>query len=351
MSLVLVVAMAAGVGLLGSSEKPVGTAASPTTTSTLPGYPADPASRLPVVGWLADPAPALSPPPAPVPACQASQLRAENIGGEGATGHAADFVRIENASPEPCSIDDKVVVELRHRGRLLASSSGERVPFICSGCGANRTPGPLLVPPLSARPPVQDYGEGSSEPGVPVPAFSLAQGECPGGVFPEGATLVLVVPDGRVPIANGLPLPFDYRCDYPERNPQPGRPKLLAGSAQGIPVRDFVENDKVSVEITAPRTVRAGSMLRYRIRPRVSGEVSLAALGCPGYTQRISGVAEERHRLNCEGLYYSGLLADQWFDMVLRVPRNAKPGRRTLTWELDPPFGRARASREIEVAP
>jgi hypothetical protein len=348
--LALLAAMAAGVALLGSSEERQ--AASPTSSSTLPGYPADPASTRPVVPWLATPAPAVRPPPAPVPVCHANQLRVENIGGEGATGHAAAAVRIENATPEPCSIDDRVMVELRdRRGRLFASSTGQRPPFICSGCGANRTPGPLLVPPLSARPPVQDYGEDSGKPGVP--AFWMAQGECPGGVFPEEATLFLATPDGRVPIANGLPLPFDYRCDNSaDQYPPPGRPKLLVGYAVGIPVMDFADNDKVTVEISAPPKVRAGSLLRYRIRTRVSGDVSLAILGCPAYTQHLVGVTEERHLLNCNALERAPeyqILWDQWFDMVLRVPRYAKPGRRTLTWELDPPFGRARASLEIEI--
>jgi hypothetical protein len=104
-------------------------------------------------------------------------------------------------------------------------------------------------------------------------------------------------------------------------------------------VVDFVDNDKVTVEIVAPPQIRAGSKLRYRMRTRVSGNVFLGVLGCPGYTQRIEGVAEERHRLNCAAVYDERFLADQWFDMVLGVPRGAKPGRRTLTWELDPPSG------------
>ena len=350
--LVLIVAMGAGVVVLGSSEGPVVTPVSSTTSSTLAGYPEDPASRRPVVSWLAEPAGAIPQPPPPVPPCRAAQLRAENIGGQGATGHAADSVVISNATPEACSIDDRVVVELRDgRGRLVARS-GQRGPFICSGCGDNRTPGPLLVPPLSARPqPVQDYGEGIKR--IDLPGFTIAQGECPGGVFPEGATLFLVVPDGRVPIANGLPLPFDYRCDSgPEQTPLPGRPEVFAGFAMGIPVRDFVDNGKLAVEISAPATVRAGSRLRYRIRTRVSSGVYLAVLGCPGFTERLAGVSEERHLLNCgavEDFAERQVLVDQWFDMVLRVPKGAPAGRHALIWELDPPFRTAKASTVVEV--
>jgi hypothetical protein len=65
-----------------------------------------------------------------------------------------------------------------------------------------------------------------------------------------------------------------------------------------------------------------------------------------------TGLAEERHRLNCEGLYDTAerrLLSDQWFDMVPEIPRRAKPGRYTLTWELDPPFRTARASAALEI--
>jgi hypothetical protein len=103
----------------------------------------------------------------------------------------------------------------------------------------------------------------------------------------------------------------------------------------------------------APTRVRAGSRLQYRIRTRVSGGgVFLAVLGCPGYTQRLVGVSEERHRLNCDArddFPDRRILVDQWFEMVLDVPRGATPGHTTLTWELDPPFHRARASAPVEV--
>jgi uncharacterized protein DUF4232 len=351
--LAVLVAMAAVVALLGSSGEPV-RQASPTSSSTLPGYPADPASIRPIVPWLAAPAPPAPGPAPPVPPlCMPSQLVVVDVYGEGATGHAADFVEVENSSSQPCSIAGRPVVELRDaRGRLVARS-GQAGPFICSGCGTNDTPGPWLVPAgsVQVRPP-HGVGERTMQGGLPF--FTLAQGQCPGGVFPEGSRLFLVLSQGRVPIADAEgPLPFDYRCDdSPGSYPPPGRPQLLVGFFQGIPVVDFVDNDKVTVEIVAPAQIRAGSKLRYRMRTRVSGNVFLGVLGCPGYTQRILGVSEERHRLNCEGLYDTlerRLLFDQWFDMVLRVPRSAKPGRWKLTWELDPPFGRARASADIEI--
>lgn len=347
--------MAAGVGVLGSSEEHSGKATSSTSSSTLPGYPVDDASTRPVVPWVPAPAPAIRPPPGAVASCQASQLRVLVIGGDGATGHAADFVEVSNRSAEPCSIDGRPVVELRDgRGRLV-TRSGTTVPFICSGCGADNTPGPLLVPPLSSERSKADYGEGHERPDVPF--FTMSQGPCPGGVFPGGGDLFLAIGGGLVAIESegrGLPA-WDYRCDAPPENyPPPGRPELRVGYFQGIPLVDFVDNAKVTVEIRAPLRVRAGTQLRYRIRTRVLGDVFLGVLGCPGFSQRIDGGAEERHRLNCDGLYDSAqrrlLLFDQWFDMSLRVPRDAKPGPRTLTWALDPPFGRARASTDIEVA-
>jgi hypothetical protein len=212
----------------------------------------------------------------------------------------------------------------------LVTRSGTKVPFICSGCGTNNTPGPLLVPPLSSERSKADYGEGSERPDLPF--FTLSQGPCPGGMFPEGGALFLVVGEGKVAIESegrGLPV-WDYRCDEPPENYPPlGRLELRVGYFQGIPVMDYVDNGKVTLEIKAPPQVRAGAELHYRIRTRVSGNVFLGVLGCPGYTQRIEGVAEERHRLNCEGLYDTAerrLLADQWFDMVLDIPqRQAGP--------------------------
>jgi hypothetical protein len=351
--LVLLLAVAAGLGLLSLSEEPVERAAAPTSSSTLPGYPADPASTRPVVPWAAAPGPAIRPPPGLVTPCQASQLRVLVVGAEGATGHASEYVEVSNRSAEPCSIEGRPMVELRDgRGRLV-TRSGTTVPFICSGCGINNAPGPLLVPRLSSERSKADYGEGQERPDLPF--FTLSQGPCPGGLFPEGGALFLAIGGRLVAIESegrGLPV-WDYRCDEPPENyPPPGRPELRVGYFVGIPVVDFVDNAKVTVEISAPPRVRAGAELHYRIRTRLSGNVLLGVLGCPAYTQRIEGLAEERHRLNCDGLYDSAprrLLFDQWFDMVLRVPRDTKPGRRALTWKLDPPFGSARASREVEV--
>jgi hypothetical protein len=189
-----------------------------------------------------------------------------------------------------------------------------------------------------------------------LPFFSLAQGPCPGGVFPKESQLFLVLPDGRGrgPVEDAdFPLPFDYRCDEPEGSyPPPGRPQLLVGNFDGIAVGDLADNPSVAIDLAAPRQVSAGSALRFRIRTRVSGDVYLTVIGCPGYTARLDGVAEERHVLNCaaiDDIPERRLLMDQWFEMVMRVPRTATPGPTTLTWQLDPPFHRARASAAVEV--
>jgi hypothetical protein len=148
----LVTAMAVVVALLdifgsNKAQRAPGrtTASAPSTSSsTLPGYPLDAAAGRPVVPWVDSPPPGVPTPPGEVVPCEASQLRVVRLGGEGATGHAADSVEVSNATARPCSIDGRPVVELRDgRGRLVARS-GERVPFICSGCGTNATPGPLL---------------------------------------------------------------------------------------------------------------------------------------------------------------------------------------------------------------
>ena len=351
-ALALLLAMAGTTGVLSNSSTPPRPVQS-TSSSTLP-YSADPADRRPVVPWLATPAPPVPGPPAPVPPCQAAQLRVVDVYAEGATGHAADFVEVENSSEGACSIDGRPVVELRDaRGRLVARS-GESGPFISSGLGTNHTPGPLLVPARSVQlRPERGLGERTLRSGLPF--FTLAQGPCPGGVFPDGAVLLLVLPGGRgsVPVADAdLPLPFDYRCDLsPGAYPPPGRPKLLVGNFQGEPVSRFVDHPGVTVEIEAPPRARAGFPLRYRVRTRVLQNIDLGIYGCPGYTQGL-GDLRERRPLNCaplEDALGRFLLVDQRFDMILPIPKGTPPGRRTLTWELDPPFLRARAITTVQV--
>jgi hypothetical protein len=351
MTAVLVALKASDENAKGPQERTQSSSAS----STLPGYPLDAASSRPVVPWLDAPPPdPAGPPPAVLP-CQASQLRVVDVSAEGATGHAADFVEVENASSRPCSIEGRPLVELRDRRDRLVARSGKAGPFIPTGSGVNEVAGPLLVPAHSTRSrPARGVGERTMTPGLPF--FSLAQGPCPGGVFPQDSQLFLVLPDGRgrVPVEDvDFPLPFDYRCDAAEGSyPPPGRPQLLVGNFDGIAVGDLADNPSVAVDLAAPPQVSAGSALRFRIRTRVSGDVYLAVVGCPGYTARLDGVAEERHVLNCaaiDDVPERRLLTDQWFEMVLRVPRTATPGPTTLRWQLDPPFQRARVSASMEV--
>jgi hypothetical protein len=270
----------------------------------------------------------------------ASQLQVVDLGGQGATGHAADEVELANSGPAPCSVEGRPTVELRDgRGRLLARSDG-RMPFMCGLCGQKIKPGPLLVPARSARAdPEPDFGSGY-RPGLPN--FTLAQGECPGGVLPPGSTLFLALPDkgGRTPILH-WGLPFDYRCDLdPQEYPPPGRPLLLAGPYAGVPVVDYVDNRRVTIDIVAPDTAVAGTTMEYRIRTHVAGEVDLGVVGCPTYTERLGDITE-RHRFNCEGIEdfpeRQGLV-DQWFTMVFSIPCHAPTGDQVLSWELDPPF-------------
>lgn len=245
-AVVLLLAMAVVTGVLSSSSPPP---TSPPATSSTTVYSLDPADRRPVVTWLATPAPPFPGPPASVPPCDASQLRVVDVYDEGATGHVADFIEVENSSSQPCSIDGRPLVELRDaRGRLVARS-GTSGPFIVSGVAAQQ-PGPLLVPAHSvqARP---EHGIGERRLRPDVPFFTLAQGPCPGGVFPEDGALYLVLPGGRGSVSIvelDLPLAFDYRCDEsPGAYPPPERPELLVGNYDGEPVAWFADHPGVAV--------------------------------------------------------------------------------------------------------
>src|SRR2546421_614458 len=137
---------------------------------------------------------------APPSASRSGHLRVVGVTARGAAGPAAAAVEVNNRSATACVLQGPPLVELRGAAGNLLAQSGNRPPFIPVSQTTDRSMA-VIIPPNSARPPV-DLAAGPYELQIHPHAvtFILAQGPCPGGVFPRGATLDLAMTSGRVPI-------------------------------------------------------------------------------------------------------------------------------------------------------
>jgi len=152
--------------------------------------------------------------------CGADQLQATIAGTDGATGHGGATVVVSNASATPCTITGPTILELVDaRGEIVSQSKG-RKPFMAS---PEAEPHRII---LDASPVAEDGGSGVRRFATVV----IAQGGCPGGVFPEGGHLRLLINGTERVMINGFAadLPYDYRCDV-EQPPPTGPPQLLVG--------------------------------------------------------------------------------------------------------------------------
>jgi hypothetical protein len=184
-------------------------------------------SRSPVAGSVSPSPNGTFVPVAKLGRCHAARLRATIHGSEGATGHSADTVVVFNRGHRPCAIPSRARLELRDAQGNVVALSGRRKPFASFALEANEA-----VVGLDARSSADDW---SDPPRVRRVALTMiAQGPCPGGVFPDGGTLWLIFPNvGPVRIGGFEDaLPFDYRCDEGQ-SPPSGKPELLIGDVVG----------------------------------------------------------------------------------------------------------------------
>ncbi len=159
---------------------------------------------------------------ADLPACGPQELRANLIDGEGATGYNWDYVALVTVGELPCTVPTEARLELRDADGQVVSVSKGRRPFIPMDASAARA---VLRP----GPAPDDW-----DPSLDVLRAAVAQGICPGGVFPEGGSLHLLLRGvGAVEIEGfDADLPWEYRCDERETPPR-GDPELLISDLVG----------------------------------------------------------------------------------------------------------------------
>lgn len=157
-----------------------------------------------------------------LPRCVRTQLRAKITGNDGATGHTAAYLVVFNPSRKACNIIGPAQLELRDAKNAVGARSQGRAPFMAW---------PKSPPHLIAVDALSSAGDWDKVPRARrVGLTVLAQGACPGGVFPSGGHLRLLLPSVGAVRVEGFEgtLPLDYRCD--EGRPSPsGPPELLIG--------------------------------------------------------------------------------------------------------------------------
>lgn len=152
-----------------------------------------------------------SPSPEPtaeaVSPCERSTVGAGLVPGEGATGHTWLYLIVFNRGATACTVMGPPKLELRDDRDRLVSHSGDRMPWV----GRRTNAGRLVLDPGTS--PASWQGSATMRPAI---AFaSVAQGRCPGGVFPRGGRLVLILPGIDPMRVDGFEgdLPHEYRCD------------------------------------------------------------------------------------------------------------------------------------------
>lgn len=271
-----------------------------------------------VIPWIPAVPPAAPVPPV-APPCRAAALGAQ-LGLQGATGSLAGGVSLRTKGAEPCSL----------RGRL-------QVRFLDGSDPA----GVDLTTLAPQRP----------EPGVPVPSLrALRPGE---SAFvriwwsnwcgePTPTTLGLRLPSGdEIDLALGKAAP---RCDAPgspsslavgplEPRPAEPRPSTRLPLAASI-----VEQERLGPKVIPTVHGRRGSTAVYHValtntssRPFRFGAI------CPVYVEGTElDQPFERHVLNCRPVGTMRPNSRVVLEMRILVPRDLRPGRHALTWQLAP---------------
>jgi hypothetical protein len=270
-----------------------------------------------VIPWI--PAVPPAPPVPPVaPPCTAASLESDFFV-QGATGSLAGGVALTNEGVAACSLLGPVTV------RFLDGSD----------------PSGLMQYQLKPDP---------VDPGVPLPAL---------GALQHGQSAFVAVwwsnwcGDSRptrigftLPSGEELVFPLDKssRCDAPSApstlgvgQPAPRAPQPLPASR--LPLRaEIVETFRQGPKVIPGVRARRGGVARFRVAlTNVSRRPFRFGRTCPTYEEGTGlDKPRELHVLNCRPVGVMAPGARVVFEMRVRVARDARLGRTSLTWELAP---------------
>ena len=276
------------------------------------------------IPWLPTRPPTIVEPPIASP-CRAADLHAE-LRVQGAIGSLIGGVFVRNVGRAPCSLSGRP--SARFEGGSAAETALRLIPAAADPLDTS-----LIYDRASSL-----HALGRGRLGfVPV----LWSNWCPPDVIQTSigrppARLVLVLPAG-----GELSTPVDRapRCDAPQA-PSTLAIKPFARDGRQPPPSSLLhlkaEIVGKSPNLKAPSfRARLGGLLRYQVTLTNVSRRRFRFRNCPIYLQDLDG-RSQRYVLNCRAV---GLLRPEEtarFNMVLRVPRTARPGRRGLFWLLGP---------------
>lgn len=92
--------------------------------------------------------------------------------------------------------------------------------------------------------------------------------------------------------------------------------------------------------VSAPETVHAGGVLRYRVTLRNNGPEPVALRPCPAFEQTLSalaggGMLQSRHQLDCDAIGTLRPEEEIALEMRMDVPSTFGPGPVNLFWSME----------------
>lgn len=163
------------------------------------------------------------------------------------------------------------------------------------------------------------------------------------GCGPSAANVDLVLPGGDVGVPLRGRVGLRRPCNHP-RDPVPLTAFLFV--PEEAPPPPATPEPPLQVTLVAPRSVRPGELLRYRVTIGNGGTRSYRFPRCPVYWEGIRRELPEpvapddrrlhAFRLNCSVVRTLPPMTERTFAMVLRVPATTRPGRGLLVWSFVP---------------
>lgn len=272
-----------------------------------------------VVPWLDEQPVKASAHPPLAAACRATQLDA-HLFLQGATGSLVGGVVLRNAGTQACSLVGRPSVSFAGTTRRWRAESLARSP---------EPPDVLADPQGSLR---------ALQPGKSASVWLVWSNWC----GPPPAAIVLALASGtsvRIATAHAPRCDAAQYASTIEVAPFIPTPRHLAASSR-LPLRVAIVGQRPVRIKPGLRAFRAGRGEVFRYVVAVTNAAAtpfrFAATSCPLYIEQLAGGMPQAFVLNCRAVGPIAPRATVRFAMRIAIPRSARLGNESLTWELAP---------------
>lgn len=287
------------------------------------------------------PEPSVSPAPAGLADCRATQLRATLIDEGGAAGgHVSTVIAIANVSDDACVVHGVPAL-------LLSTTSYAAAPqragtyFPDSGDIRIELKPRMQLPRLEQ--PKADLTAGHG-------LLTFEWFDC--DPTTQVTNLAIGLRDGRgdVPVATPIAV---QRSGAAGCEGATGPTAVAINNFDGVPSeRPMSPYVALEARLDGPATARRGAKYRFTVTLRNPRTAAIAFENCPNYVEQMSGSGIKivrSWRLNCSEapvIPAHGAIA---FEMILDVPESTRTGDALLLWEFEPPDSRTPNAAPLSV--